>query len=64
MIHIIEHGAAYFKRTVTCPTCKCKFEYELQDVSSTRNDGTTASYFKYWITCPECKAQIILSGGY
>ena len=42
MIKVIEHG--YRKYYTSCHNCKCRFEYEIDDVNS-----------KGEVQCPDCK---------
>ena len=49
MIKVLEHGTM----KVTCPNCKAKLQYELEDIISEKcPDG------KQWIICPDCSNKI------
>ena len=58
MIKVLEHGV----KKVTCPNCRAKLQYELEDIC----EGITDESFldvgeKYkFIICPDCERKIIL----
>ena len=52
MIKVLEHGV----KKVTCPNCKAKLQYELEDVMAEKHIGG-----KHWIVCPDCGVEIILN---
>lgn len=59
MIKVLEHGV----RKVTCPYCKAKLEYELEDVSEGIKDITfldEGGKYKF-IICPDCGEEIKLT---
>lgn len=60
MINILEHGNIP-KYVVECLICKCKFEYDIRDVSymDEKSKFTQTPYVK----CPECSQSIPVQAG-
>lgn len=58
MITVVEHG----KRKITCPNCKAKLEYEVEDIQSGIKPALLGEdeYYKY-IICPDCNSEIIVT---
>lgn len=59
MIKVLEHGV----KKVTCPYCKAKLQYELEDVFEGIKDMTfldMGEKYKF-IICPDCGEKIVLT---
>lgn len=53
-IKVIRHGV---RKTVECSNCTCLFEYEREDVKTTK---VGYNEYEYSVTCPDCKNRIIV----
>lgn len=51
MIKVLKHGI----RTITCPNCKAKLQYEQEDVICEK-----CPHGNCWIICPDCNKKIII----
>lgn len=54
MIKVIEHGDRVIKK---CPTCKCVFTYENDDVQI-KYLNRIATKIHIFVKCPECYEEI------
>lgn len=58
-MRIIEKGKP---RQRSCPSCKCKFEYEVGDIYTVRTEFTEKEIFV--VDCPQCNIRIHERKGY
>ena len=62
MIKVLEHGI----RKVTCPNCRAKLQYELEDIKTKGEDfellpGNWDNQEYKYIVCPDCGNEIVLT---
>ena len=58
MIQVLEHGT----RKITCPNCKAKLSYSIDDVQEKTVNDLFDGPMKYqYIICPDCEMEIILN---